>query len=284
MKTILLTGKSGFLGARIYEYYDSSYNIIAPSHSELDITDEVDCMHFVSENNPDYIIHTAAIADTGYCEAHPDESFRVNVNGPVNLAKACKTTGSRLISMSSDQVYSAVVHVKKNKENDIVNPKNKYGQDKLSAEKMLNEILPDAISLRLTWMFDLPIDKLVTKTNFATMLLDSVNNGRQLTLSNNEYRGITYVREVVENIEKLFTAPGGVYNFGSPHDYPPYMLATKIFEYLGKAELTNKLINRTDYFSNLSLDQTKLNAAGISFSSTLDGIIKCMKEHNTGLI
>lgn len=279
MKRILLTGKSGFLGARIFDYYNGKYDVVAPSHSELDITDENSCMQFVSETKPDYIIHTAAAADIGFCETHPNESYKINVDGTVNLARICHETGSRLISMSSDQVYSAVTHSEPNKEADIVCPKIKYAQQKLLTEKMINEIAPNTISLRLTWMYDLPTERLGTKPNFITMLLDSLKDEKQLSFSNNEYRGITYVKEVVENIERLFLLQGGVYNFGSAYDYPPYMLAKKVFEYLGKAELADKLITANDHFSNLSLDQTKLKTNGIDFSKSYDGIIKCLNEH-----
>ena len=39
MKKLLITGASGFLGSRIVDFYTGSYEILAPSHHELDITD-----------------------------------------------------------------------------------------------------------------------------------------------------------------------------------------------------------------------------------------------------
>ena len=38
---LLLTGGSGFLGKRIVPYFEKlGWDVLAPSHSELDITDE----------------------------------------------------------------------------------------------------------------------------------------------------------------------------------------------------------------------------------------------------
>ena len=40
MKRLLVTGASGFLGSRIIEYYRDRYEICAPSHTDMDITDK----------------------------------------------------------------------------------------------------------------------------------------------------------------------------------------------------------------------------------------------------
>ena len=40
MKTLLLTGASGFLGSRIANFYHKRYHIYAPPHNEMDITNE----------------------------------------------------------------------------------------------------------------------------------------------------------------------------------------------------------------------------------------------------
>lgn len=39
MKRLLVTGASGFLGSRVIRFYDGKYEIFAPSHAQMDITD-----------------------------------------------------------------------------------------------------------------------------------------------------------------------------------------------------------------------------------------------------
>ena len=40
MKKIVVTGASGFLGSRIVTFFQEKYEILAPTHKEMDITKE----------------------------------------------------------------------------------------------------------------------------------------------------------------------------------------------------------------------------------------------------
>ena len=43
-----------------------------------------------------------------------------------------------------------------------------------------------------------------------------------------DYRGITYVREAVEQLTQAMKLPGGVYNFGSENDCNMYTTALRV--------------------------------------------------------
>lgn len=279
METILLTGKSGFLGARIFDYYKSRYNIIAPLHKNMDITNKADCVDFVLACKPDFIIHTTAISDTGYCQNNPEESYRVNVVGPVNLAKACVHAKSKLVFMSSDQVYSGSNHLSPNREIDTAAPENIYGQHKLEAEQQISAVLGDAVCLRLTWMFDLPTENLDVKRNFLTNILNTIQQKSSIRLSDNEHRSVTYVKEVVENISKILTLPSGIYNAGSENELTTYMLGRKVYELLNEAGTVDEYLTSSDYFRNLSICNDKISGYGVLFSKSLDGMKRCLSEH-----
>ena len=81
MQKILITGASGFVGSRFVERWRNEFEILAPSHAELDITDAQAVERYVILNSPQVILHLAALSNTWYCEQHPDESYRVNVEG-----------------------------------------------------------------------------------------------------------------------------------------------------------------------------------------------------------
>ena len=80
------------------------YSLLAPTHSEMEITDTMSVEKYIAANEPHIILHLAAISNTGYCEEHPDESYRVNVQGVENLAIAAERIGAKFVFFSSDQV------------------------------------------------------------------------------------------------------------------------------------------------------------------------------------
>lgn len=278
---LLITGGSGFLGSRILQYYRERYTCFAPTHQELDITDEKQCRDVLREFWPDFVIHTAAVSDVGACEDDPEMSWKVNVQGTIHLAKACEAAGSRLIFMSSDQVYTANHTALPNAEDTICEPVPQYGKQKWEAEQEILKISPDAIALRLSWMYDLPSETLDTKPNFLTRILSAIENGTEIAFSDSEYRGITYVREVVELLENLFFAPGGVYNFGSPTAETTYELAQKVFRMLGEDEKMVRLLKRADAMQPRSLAMTldRLRQLGILFPENVEGVRRCLNDY-----
>jgi len=277
MKKILLTGASGFLGSRILTYYKENYSIFAPRHSEMDITNYDSVLQYFKQHEPDIVIHCAAISDTGACEKDPDLSFKVNLTGSENIAKASSLFGAKCILCSSDQVYCNSDYNNANYEKDILTPYNVYGKHKLSAEHSCLEFNADSVHLRLAWMYDSNIDMTASRNDFAKQLLHAINKKTELALPVNDKRGIADVWEVVKNIEKTFDLPGGAYNFGSPNQKSTYETALSVLTSLhcDTSFLTEKVY---DNARNLSMNQDKLNSFGIYFSSTEDALIQCLTK------
>ena len=155
MKRILVTGASGFVGSRFVERWKKKYTILAPGHGEMDITDVVSVERYCMEEVPDVVVHLAAISNTGYCEQHPEESSRVNVEGTCNMALASARCGAKLVFFSSDQVYNGNRESGLLTEDIAVAPENVYGRHKLEAEQRVLGICPETVALRATWMYDM---------------------------------------------------------------------------------------------------------------------------------
>ena len=76
-KNILLTGGNGILGSEIIKskLFD---NLLVPSENEVDITKPTSIDNYLSKNDIDFVIHSAALARMSLCEENPQEAIKIN--------------------------------------------------------------------------------------------------------------------------------------------------------------------------------------------------------------
>ncbi len=271
---MLITGATGFLGSRVALYYKDKYEVLAPSHSEMDITDESSVRAYFKEKKPDFVIHCAAISDVGRCEREPEFSWSINVVGTENVVKAAKWIAAKCVCCSSDQVYFGSKEIDVHKENETIEPANVYGKEKAYAEKSCLAIDTDSVHLRLSWMYDAEDEK---RMDFIKQLRACLYEEKETFFSAKDKRGITDVWEVVRNMEFALELPGGIYNFGAPNDKTTYEMVMDICQKMGcDSSFVREMENAN--FRNLTMEQEKINQFGISFSDTEDRVLACLKR------
>ena len=275
---ILITGASGFVGCRVTEYLQDKYKLLTPSHAEMDITSEEAVEQYIQKNKPDAILHLAAISDTGYCEAHPDESYLVNVTSVENLAKSAARHNAKLVFFSSDQVYNGNLETGLLSEEVPVSPENHYGRHKLLAEERAMAICPDCVALRATWMYDAERQGMKTHRNFVINFQNAIENGTPLRFATREFRGITWIEDVVRNIPYTFNLPGGIYNFGAENLLNTYETAVAYakVQQCNPEELVVPDTERfPEHIRNISISMQKAYEASdgkIRFRNTIEGL------------
>lgn len=276
MKKLLVSGAGGFVGARIMTQLAGRYELCAFPKGMPAAADEQTVADWVRREQPDVIVHTAALSDTGYSEKHPDESYRANVLLPCWMAAAAQKSGAKLVAFSSDQVYTGLTEHGPFDEDTPLSPVNVYGRHKQEMEQRVLDILPDAVLLRAAWMYDLPGYGLPIRGNFLLNLLTAAMRQETLRFSARDYRGITYVRETVERLTQAMELPGGVYNFGSGNDCDMVTTARRACALLD----IHPVIETAYWPRSLLMDGGRFRAAaGVGFDDTLTGVQRCLRDY-----
>src|SRR6266853_3061092 len=176
---VTIFGASGLLGQALMNQWHGDV-VTGNSSRDTDIRDAKRVEMLVQEQRPDWIVLAAAYADVDGCERDPELAFRVNRDGAVNVARAAKMAGTRLLFLSSDYVFDGTKTVPY-ETGDARNPQSVYGRSKAEAEIKLLELLPSCCIVRTSWLFGLGgkcFPDTILKLAASRPALDVVNDQR----------------------------------------------------------------------------------------------------------
>jgi dTDP-4-dehydrorhamnose reductase len=194
MKTLLLTGASGFLGWNICHFPQKDWKIIGTYHThpvsypnittvKLDITDHDAARLFFKNNKIDAVLHTAALSQPNACAKNPELSLAINVKATVHLAQLCKNNTIPFLFTSSSQVFDG--DNAPYSESDTPTPIHIYAQHKLLAEHEIQASYPEAIVVRMPLMYGATSPN---SNNFLKDWLSKMKKGELLRVFTDEYR------------------------------------------------------------------------------------------------
>ena len=123
---VWLSGGSGFVGGHLKDAFD---DVLAPSHTEVDVTDAEAVRGSVGEFEPDVIVHAAILNDF---ERLSREGWGAYVGATRNVMEAAG--GALVILVSTDWVFSGPA-----REDTPPTPVNLYGMLKAASELVVGE-------------------------------------------------------------------------------------------------------------------------------------------------
>jgi len=150
MKTLIL-GATGLLGQALKREWAGD-EVVGLGLEDVDIRNAEKVREIVEKTRPDWIVLAAAYTDVDGCESSQELAFAVNRDAAVQVAKAAKDAGAKLLFLSSDYVFDG----KKNSPyeiGDARNPQSVYGRTKAEAEIQLLAAIPNCCIIRTAWLF-----------------------------------------------------------------------------------------------------------------------------------
>lgn len=150
----LVVGATGVLGRDVTaQLRRDGEEVIGLGRAGLDITDAAAVRRLVTAHRPAVLVNCAAWTAVDAAEEREPEALLVNGAGPGHLADACRSTGTRLLHVSTDYVFSGDAR-SPYAETDPTGPVNAYGRTKLAGERAVLERLPDhGHVVRTAWLY-----------------------------------------------------------------------------------------------------------------------------------
>jgi len=228
---ILITGGKGMLGRTLQKEL-SEHELIVADLPEWDITDDAGFLEKTLAAKPDLIIHCAAMTKVDDCEEKRDLAFKLNEEGSRNVALAAKACGARLFAISTDYVFSGEPPREPWawSETDIPRPRTVYGASKFAGEQMIQMILPEAVIIRIAWLYGEGGPSFI-----HTMAKLGAQEGAPLKVVNDQRGNPTSTKTVADVIRFLITKPdvSGIVHGTCEEQCTWYDLTVELFRLLG---------------------------------------------------
>ena len=236
MKTLLITGASGFLGWNICRQARSDWTIWGTFNShpvkipgavlyKIDLTKFNDLKKLFKEAKPDAVIHTAARTDPNYCQENRDASHRVNTKAAIDIAGLCSDLDIPCLFTSSDLVFNG--RNAPYSEQDQPSPLNLYGEHKLMAEIGMKNRCASVVVCRMPLMFGRSGP---AASSFLQPLLKQMKSGIEVNLFVDEFRTPLSEKNATEGLMIALEKLPDLVHFGGLERFSRYEFGKLVME------------------------------------------------------
>ena len=237
---VLVIGGTGLVGnalvrawtGRDVEVVAATYHCHASgSFLQLDMQDEARVRELLAKHRPAVVAVPAANPFVDYCEQHPAETRRVNVDGTLNVARACRDLGARMIFYSSDYVFDGAKGVYT--EEDATCPINEYGRQKAEAERGVLAANPRNLVIRTSgaygWQWE--------PKNFVLQIRAKLEAGQEMRVADDLRYNPTYVENLAEITAELVEAgAAGIFHVVGSDEIVRFEFASRVARAFGLNE------------------------------------------------
>jgi UDP-glucose 4-epimerase len=299
---VLIIGGFGFIGKHVLENIPDTYTVAVfsdPASAEQNrtfaqehrlkvitggITNPTQISETFRAQLPDVTIHLAALTGLTKCNQDPSLAFSTNVFGTYNIIMGCVAAKSKLVFISSREVYGEGNPTARTTEEAEPRPNNVYGTTKMLAEKLIlwakSRFGLKYTILRLTNVYG-PGG---AQYNIQAMIKAATEQGVIPLYGGNQLMNLVYVNDVATVIINCLTDPrttDEIFNVGSYEDMTVEAIVKELISQLPVPVKIQKMPMRTGETLSLRPDLQKMNTVfpDLLKTSVREGIRKTISEY-----
>lgn len=209
MKRVLVTGSNGLLGQKLTQQilHRPEVELIATNRGEnkypikngyvyeaMDLLDKDRVAAVLNYYKPNVVIHTAAITNVDTCHTNRQACWETNVDATAHLISLCEQMGIHFIYVSTDFVFDGLDGPYK--ENDAANPVSYYGESKLAAEKLTQQMKGNWTIIRTILVYGILND--MSRSNIVLWAKSALEAGKPINVVNDQWRMPTLAEDLAD--------------------------------------------------------------------------------------
>jgi dTDP-4-dehydrorhamnose reductase len=193
---ILLTGKTGQVGAELLALLPRLGKVAAFDRHELDLSRPDHIRRVIRDVQPTVIVNAAAYTLVDKAETEEKQAHIINVEAPALMAEEAKKIGAALVHYSTDYVFNGSRSVPYDEE-DQTNPINVYGRTKLAGEQAIRAIGVPHLIFRTAWVYG------TRGRNFLLTILRLATEREELRIVRDQFGAPTWSREIAKSTARV---------------------------------------------------------------------------------
>ncbi|MDO8639243.1 MAG: SDR family oxidoreductase [Candidatus Daviesbacteria bacterium] len=216
MLKVLIFGGSGLVGSRIRHLLRVKYQIIAPSHLQVDVADKKAVEQIIKISKPNYIIYATGLSSVDKAEQYPKLAYSLNVQAPALIAKFAASIGVPVLYFSTDAVFDGTKSNNPYSEDEKTNPLSEYGKSKLLGEQKVIEASKRNCIARIIMVYSPEITK---RKRLVQIALETLKKREKFYGVLDQVVNPIYVDDIVAAVDLLLkSSSNGIFHLGS-RDY-----------------------------------------------------------------
>ena len=232
-KRVLVCGDRGLLGGLWCTERDGIDHVIRASHigiSGIQVSSKPDPVDWIrraiERNTIDIIVNCCGLTDVEQCERDNELAELLNISFPQILAMAARSSGCRLVHISTDHLFNKLIGERMMTEEDVVCPVNYYAKTKYKGELAVLENYPQKSLVVRTNFLGRSVSQ---KPSYTDWLISRLRRREEVFVAYDVYFNPIHYASLINGVESLLLNDcSGVFNIASDDYSSKYQFACQL--------------------------------------------------------